>query len=87
MAIFGHVEIVRMIGMLINNKTMTTEDLIKLYKKVTANECREMTQERFVEAANQVLAYSRNQIKCTCMYCEKKVNYSSGVFTCNDCSK
>jgi hypothetical protein len=21
-----------------------------------------------------------------CMYCEKKVNYSSGVFTCDDCS-
>lgn len=25
--------------------------------------------------------------KCTCMYCEKEVNYSSGIFTCEDCSK
>jgi len=62
----------------------TAEQILSENVRMTINEDMDIMQTKVQYILNAMREYANQK---QCMYCEKTVNYSDGIFTCADCSK
>jgi len=66
---------------------MKAEEILEIIVKHIKRKIKVSEMIRLMEAAKEIEShYKHNNLK-QCMYCEKIVDYSTGIFTCEDCSK